>query len=313
MSNNLDLNINNYTLQDILLLFEIPLNFEEVDLKKAKRIVLKTHPDKSGLNSDYFRFYSKAYKMLYTIWEFRKKGDINKQTADMNTEYMDCNTDEDKKRTLDNFFDTNCEKFKNKSNFNKWFNEQFDKSKLYNENIEKGYESWFRSSEENLNELENNKIIKGNMSLMQQEFEKRKVKARNLSLVVSKDIEEVCNNKSLGSSDLSSDAPSSFDSDLFSNLAYQDLHKAYTETVIPVTNEDYEKRDKFKNIDEYMRFRGNQNTKPLSEQQSLLYLNNKERKSDELAIKRSYDLVKQSEEVQKNNNKFWANIQSIRL
>ena len=57
-STELDLDINNYDLQDILHLFKLPVNFDEQDLKRAKQIVLKTHPDKSNLPSDYFIFYS---------------------------------------------------------------------------------------------------------------------------------------------------------------------------------------------------------------------------------------------------------------
>ena len=302
--NNNDLDINNYKLDDILSLFGIPINFVESDLKNAKKIVLNTHPDKSGLNPDYFRFYSKAYKILFNIWEFRKKGDVNKS---LNNEYMPCDTEEDKNNILDNFFNNNKE-FKNPSNFNKWFNTQFNKNKLYDENMEKGYENWFRNDKDYEN---NDNIINGNMGIMQSEFEKRKVKARNLSLVVSKDIEEIWDKKTIGGSELSTDAPSSFDSELFSNLGYQDLHKAYTETVIPITNEDFEKRNNFKNINEYMRFRDNQDTKPLSEQQSLLYLNNRERNSEEMATKRSYDLVKQGEEALNKNNIFWAGLQTI--
>ena len=41
-----DLDLSNYDLQDILNLFQIPENFTEADLKKAKRQVLKLHPDK---------------------------------------------------------------------------------------------------------------------------------------------------------------------------------------------------------------------------------------------------------------------------
>ena len=80
-----DLNIDNYELHDILNLFKIPQNFDEQDLKIAKQIVLKTHPDKSNLGSEYFRFYSKAYKILFNIWEFRKRGDID--NTNKNTEY----------------------------------------------------------------------------------------------------------------------------------------------------------------------------------------------------------------------------------
>ena len=41
----LDLDINNYDLHDILVLFDIPMNFNEADLKRAKQMVLRTHPD----------------------------------------------------------------------------------------------------------------------------------------------------------------------------------------------------------------------------------------------------------------------------
>jgi hypothetical protein len=62
-----DLNIENYDLADILNLFYLDMPFDEEDLKKSKKIVLKTHPDKSGLKPEVFLFYSKAYKKLYSI------------------------------------------------------------------------------------------------------------------------------------------------------------------------------------------------------------------------------------------------------
>ena len=53
---NLDLDINNYDLNDILNLFKLEIDFDENDLKQAKKIVLQTHPDKSRLPSNYFIF-----------------------------------------------------------------------------------------------------------------------------------------------------------------------------------------------------------------------------------------------------------------
>ena len=102
MNTSLDLDINNYNLQDILHLFKIPMNFTDVDMKKAKMIVLKTHPDKSGLEADIFRFYSKAYKVLYSIWEFRKKGDVSNN--EKNVEYTVYDDDE-KRKLLDGLFE----------------------------------------------------------------------------------------------------------------------------------------------------------------------------------------------------------------
>jgi len=299
----LDLNISNYELSDILNLFNIPVDFNEADLKYAKSIVLKTHPDKSRLNPDYFRFYSKAYKMLYSVWEFRKKGDVN---SIKNTEYI--SRDNEKKKILDQFFESN-EELKNKGNFNKWFNDQFDKNKIINVGEETGYEEWFRSDE--IPDSEKN--INVTMATMGEEFEKRKAKARNLSLIVHQDVQELCSNNSISSSELSREAPSSFDSGLFSNLGFQDLHKAYTETVIPVTQEDFEKKGKFKNVNDYVKFRGSQDIKPLSEQQSLDYLNNREKNANETATKTAYDLAKQSELAQHKNKEFWSKLQQIHL
>ena len=50
----LDLDLNNYELDDILNLFKLDYNFDEAALKQAKKIVLQTHPDKSKLPKEYF-------------------------------------------------------------------------------------------------------------------------------------------------------------------------------------------------------------------------------------------------------------------
>ena len=98
-----DLDISNYNLEDILRLFQVPENFNEADLKRAKQQVLRIHPDKSRLEPKYFLFYSKAYKTLYSIWEFNNK----KTNKTMNTEeYIPLDTSEENKRkALNSFFD----------------------------------------------------------------------------------------------------------------------------------------------------------------------------------------------------------------
>jgi hypothetical protein len=113
---NVDLNINNYNLNDILNLFRLPVDFSEIELKRAKQIVLKTHPDKSGLSSEYFLFYSKAYKMLYSVWEFRKKGDVNKISSNTDYNNVEDYSEKDKKKILDNLFESNNHKLKIRNN-----------------------------------------------------------------------------------------------------------------------------------------------------------------------------------------------------
>ena len=50
----IDLDIDNYNFNDLLNLFNIDYNFNEKELKQCYKTVLKTHPDKSGLDQKYF-------------------------------------------------------------------------------------------------------------------------------------------------------------------------------------------------------------------------------------------------------------------
>ena len=301
-----DLDINNYNLEDILNLFRIPMNFDEKDLKRAKQVVLKTHPDKSGLDSKYFLFYSKAYKMLYSVWDFRKKGDVNKASSNTNYENVDKFSEEDKKKILDNLFksDNTKIKFKTNSDFNNWFNEQFEKNKIYNENEESGYGDWLKTNE-GLDEINPNVSA----ATMKTEFDKKKSSIR--ALVVHKDVSELNSWNSINASELTREGPGEFSSDLFSRLPFQDLQKAHTETVIPVTDEDYDNVPKFKNVNEYLNHRNKVDIKPLSEQQSQQYLNQQNDRESEKAVRRAYELAKQSEIAKQKSQSFWGNLQFL--
>jgi len=306
---NMDLDIHNYELDDILHLFKMPIHFTEHDMKRAKMIVLKTHPDKSGLDSRYFLFYSKAYKVLHHIWEFQKKGKVN-QKNEKNTDYKSIVTSEkEKKQLLDGFFEREwkdkegSENHFNKKHFNTWFNDLFEKSKMETENDTKGYGNWLKSEDSSGEET---KVY--NEQDMKKAFEVKKAQAR--SLIVKKDVSELYSPFGSGGSHVSdlSGQVSDFNSDIFSQLKYQDLYQAHTESVIPVTEEDYESIPKFDNVNEYMSFRSRQNIKPLSEQQAMQYIQNKTSEDEEKSIRRAYELARQSELAEQKNNEFWRNI-----
>ena len=59
-----DLNIDNYSFEDILNLFNLKPNFDLKDLKNALKMVSKIHPDKSNLEEKYFIFFFNVYKIL---------------------------------------------------------------------------------------------------------------------------------------------------------------------------------------------------------------------------------------------------------
>jgi hypothetical protein len=299
----MDLDIENYDLYDLLHLFKIPIDFDETDLKQAKTMVLKTHPDKSHLDPAIFRFYSSAYKRVYALWEFKKKGDINKNKDEVNTEYNSYEMNETEKRTLLDSYFQEKKGLKDKGAFNQWFNEQFEKNRVSSEKEEKGYEKWLRSTDDDKNTLKAN-----NISTMNQEIDKRKKEIR--SLIVHQEVRDIPLS-SLASYDLSESAPTSFDSDLFSSLPFQDLQKAHTETVIPVTIEDYKQREKFKSVNEYHQFRNQQDIRPLSEMESEAFFRNKERNDEEMSTKTAYYLAKQTEIAQNKQSIFWSGIQRI--
>ena len=52
-----NLDIHMYKLTDLLNLFELSYDISIDDLKRAKKKVLMTHPDKSKLDAKYFLFY----------------------------------------------------------------------------------------------------------------------------------------------------------------------------------------------------------------------------------------------------------------
>ena len=98
----LDMNIDNYELQDLLDLFHLDYNFNEEDLKKTKKTVLMTHPDKSNLSKEYFLFFSAAYKIIYSIYEFRYKSIHQAQTSNIKANKYTTEKDEEREMLLNN-------------------------------------------------------------------------------------------------------------------------------------------------------------------------------------------------------------------
>ena len=141
-----------------------------------------------------------------------------------------------------------------------------------------------------------------------QYIDDKKKHLRELSLINKQEIEELWNTNTITASELSTNAPENYDSNMFSTLCYQDLQKAHTETFIPITNEDYEIKQKFNNVNEYISFRNNQDTLP---NENSDYLIKQQMKKDELAIQTAYNLAKQTELAINKNGVFWKSIQLL--
>lgn len=281
---NIDLNLENYNLPDILNLFKLPYEFSEEQLKQAKKIVYQTHPDKSGLPKEYFLFFVKAYKTIYQIFKFRTQ-------KTKSTEYS---VEENKEKEL------LLDQIKDKSNFNKWFNESFEKIRI-KDDCDEGYGDWF-SSDEN---TDKRKITMNEMAGV---FEEKKRATKEI--VVSNSNLELENTQNQYS--LTREKPTYYSSDIFSKLNYDDLKKAHTETVVPVTNEDYENREKFSSVDDLNAYRNNQNTTPNSLEQSKLLMRQQKEQQNKVDTERAFNLIKQDEKIEEANKTWWGLIKTIK-
>ena len=293
----IDLNIANYSRNDLFSLFGLKsMTLTEDIMKECKKVVLKTHPDKSQLEPKYFLFCSSAYKKLKEIYDFQNKTN-SKKSNDTNEYYDESNRD-----VLDKVFDTKKD-LKEPKNFNKWFNEQFDKHKLDDPN-ETGYGSWLKSDEDI---VYTPNVTKSNMAA---EIEKRKKEVQTLTTYTG--VGDSYSSAFGGSSLMMYD--SNFTSGtLFSNegMGFTDLRQAYVESVIPVTEEDYRKTKQFKNVDEYKRHRETVNTTPLSKEEAMRQLYRENKNKDEESAALAFYYAQQSEKANQNQQSFWSGLKQV--
>jgi hypothetical protein len=281
----IDLNLENYDLDDILALFKIKYSFDKADLKKAKRMVLQTHPDKSKLPKEYFLFFSSAYKVLYSIHRFRTRCD-----AQETTDYV---IEQDKEKEL------LLKDLSKKKNFNKIFNEMFEKHFVPSDGVDGGYGDWLKSKED----IDTRETTRQNMNST---FEQKKRETKEL--IVHRGIEELGGG---GHHDLLDEGPESYGSAIFSSFQYEDLRKAHRESVVPVTNEDFENTKKYNSVVELQKSRTTQDFKPktYSQSQGLLYA--ERNKKDIQDVRRAYKLAKQDERIKKTNDDWMSSFKML--
>lgn len=272
---NLDLNIDNYSLEDILNLFNLPYDFTEVDLKEAKKIVLKTHPDKSKLEAKFFLFFTKAYKYLYFIYEFRQR----------NTKTKRDNLDKE-----DDHYEI-IKNIKEKKDFHKLFNKLFEENMVSDDYKDNGYDDWLKNHQDTSDQPKIN-----NLSDMTQAFMKEK--REKMELINYKGVEEY---EDTSQFQLTRDKPENYSSSLFSKLQFEDVKKAHSENVIPVSEYDFDQSKHFNNVTQLQMFRSNQNVTPLLEDQANKYMEDKKKLESRENTNRAFKLAKQMEEVERIN------------
>lgn len=184
------------------------------------------------------------------------------------------------------------------SEFNRWFNDKFEQYRLKDDEAEAGYEEWFRSNDGDHGDDGGG----GNWSDKVAQLNKRKQDLRNrYALVERKELEYAGGGgggSGSGGYDLTRERPQEYSSGIFGNLRYEDLKKAHTETVVPVTEEDYYQTRRFNTINELQTFRDQSRRELYSQtnpsEQRQIYEQTRTRQEEE-DTRRAFILAKQDE------------------
>lgn len=285
MNSDLNLDIDTYSLDDILTLFKLNSDFDEQGLRRARKTVLGTHPDKSGLDKDYFLFFTKAYKILHSVHEFKTRS-----TSCVSTDYT-LQKDDEKKALVEDLL--------THDDFNRVFNELFEKNKLTQEHKSSGHGEWLKSEED----IDKRMATRANMNQM---FDQKKTELRALVPV-----REVGSLEAHGLCDITGDEPEEFGCDVFGGLRYEDVRKAHTETVVPVTEED-RRNNRFRSAEDLRNHRAAQDTTPLSLQQAKQLLGEQKSLQNQNDIQRAFRLAKQDEESRKCNDAWLSSFKQLK-
>jgi hypothetical protein len=211
-ANELDLNLDNYKLSDVIGLFGIPVLYEIEDLRRAKQIVAATHPDKCDLPSEYFMFFKSAYQVLVNIYRQRCRNEttVEQITAERGDDATTATTPLPDSVPKDG------------RSFTNWFNQMYDESVTPHDKGLGGHGDWLRAADDTVEES-------GTFAEM---VEKVREKKRNQYEIIPGDRIESIGGR--GFAILGSGETDLFEGDIFSQLGYDDVRRAYTESIVPV-------------------------------------------------------------------------------
>ena len=270
-----NLDIRQYSLDEVYALFGVRRETLSIEgLKKAKQRVLMTHPDKSGMPSDYFIFYKKALEILATDYaEMHRVEQSSKRMNELEhngyTYTHGGGEDEERMRAVAS---KAAEGDRFQRDFNRIFEEQMQQK------IDDTRNDWFRDDRAT---YDTSKVSKSNtIQGMAQSMEEVKRQQRAVARYTG-GVREMTHH--LGTrlyDDQGTDEGTEdqyISGDPFAKLKFEDLRRVHKdETVFQVSESDFNNQKTYKNIEEYGRARSSQQFEQISKQQSEMILQQKE-------------------------------------
>ena len=262
-----NLNIQMYSLQEVLGLFDMTYEMNVDDLKRAKKKVLMTHPDKSGLSSEYFLFYKKAFDIVLGFYEQQQRE--TKEVPQEEQKYMPMNAAGLNKAAANKVSSvvSEMEAQEFQSKFNQLFEDNMSRK------VDESRNAWFKSDDANVKV--DGTVTKQNMNEM---FEQVKtVQAKNV-LAQYRGVQELG-----GSSgtrlydDIEEPSDEYVSCDPFSKLKFDDIRKVHmNETVLSVGEQDFAKVKQYGSVDQFMSARGKESVEPLDKMKAEMMLKERE-------------------------------------
>lgn len=295
------LNIDEYSQRELFQLFGIQTSHLTEDImKECRKIVLKTHPDKSKLDNKYYIFFVKAYEKLMLVYQFQNQfaKKTSQDTEYSPTSFKGTHKNEDlneKQKTTNQLLDTYL-KGQGKGNFQTWFNESFEKYKIDNPE-DKGYQDWLKDA---------NADASTKLSVTNQEGINQ-YKKQLQAIVTYQGVSEA--NSGLCGSSLYEKGETFNSGALFQNY-YSDLKQAYVESVLPITEEDGLQQMKYKNVKEYKQARDNP-IQELTKDEITRQMYSRDQKEAEESAAMAYYFAQQTEQAQKQQDNFLSYLSAL--
>jgi hypothetical protein len=259
-------------------------------MRRAKKKVLMTHPDKSKLPQEYFLFYKQAYDIVLNIFKQKVRASSTSSTV--------YNPNEVHRNTLG----TNSQIELSDSHVKKVSNNQFNE--LYEKNVAKKVDNakyeWFKN--EGADVFSGKNINPKNMGSELEAF-----KQRQSSMIVYRGVQELQSSNS-GTSYFDDEDETSNDyvsCDIFGKLKFDDLRKVHKDqTVLAVSESNLNQRKQYNSVDQFVRDRDQaSNGASMTKQEAENVLERQRRDKERLIMQRQHrDYMLQKEYEDKINS-----------
>lgn len=277
-----NLNIHAYSFDEILGIFGLTYDITLEDMKRAKKQVMMTHPDKSHLPNEYFQFYRQAYGMVLRHFETTNT-DIQKN-EDMNRYKSSTN---EIKYTIDQTFVPGLQRAAKNLDMSQ-FNRLFDENVATRPDPSKN--KWFADETQTNAFAHTGKVSAGNIGSAMNNIRTNAAQQGVLTKYTGvKEIKYATGTNFHDEDDEDEDADDVYVvCDPFSKLKFDDLRKVHRDqTIFNVSENDFNESQS-STFKTYMSERNNQNITPLQKQEAESLLRQKEAEYRERMAKKQH-------------------------